>query len=260
MSTAELRDRLTKLLHDTPGACGLCVQVPDQPPLIEHNAGLRFPAASLIKLPIYYQYLLQCRSGELQPDAAVRLEKHHWVDGCGIMKEAEPGTKFRLGQIARYMLIHSDNVATNLMIDLLGIEPINATITRLGMAKSCLQRKMYDFESKAKGLDNWTTAGDVQTFLLGMLKPSPGDEQICAAVIETLKDQQINHKLPALLPKGAVLAHKTGELSGVEHNAGIIYGPEATVCVSALTMDLEENAHGVVFCQEVGRLVYSLIS
>jgi beta-lactamase class A len=256
MDTSKLRGELERLIANTCGTLGLCVQYGDQSPLIRHNAELRFPSASLIKLPIYYEYQRQCQQGRLDANSRISLEKRHWVDGSGIMKDAEPGSLFSLDEIARLMLTHSDNVATNLMIERVGLEGISRAISDLGMKGTALQRKMYDFEARDRGLDNWTTPGDVQGFLLRMLNPGRDEEEIVRATINTLKAQTVNHKLAGKLPKDVVMAHKTGELDRVQHNAGIIYAAGSTCCVTVMSMDLADNAAGVEFCQEVGRLVY----
>ncbi len=260
MDLQELKTRLARLIADTPATTGLCVQIEDDAPLIMHNAEMRFSAASLIKLPIAYKYHGKCLSGGLSSQSVFQLQKEHWVDGCGVLKDAAPGSEFNLDHIAHVMLTQSDNVATNILIDMLGLEPINRTIGDLGMHGTSLQRKMYDFEAKARGLDNWITPGDVQAFLLRLQNPRPHERKICAYIIQTLKDQQLNHKLPALLPPGTPVAHKTGELTGVEHNAGIIYGPKRTCCITAMTQGLEDNSRGVDFCRQAGRLVYAALA
>ena len=259
MDSLRLSERLEPLIADLPGRCGVCVQLLGEPPAFEHNRVERFSAASVIKLPIYYEYQRRCHQGDLSPTEEVILTPEHWVDGSGSLKEAAPGSSFSLDYLARVMLIHSDNVATNIMIERLGLEPINQSMRALGMCESALQRKMYDFQARERGLDNWITAGDAQSFFLRMLAPPDHEREVCSAVINTLKDQERNHKLPALLPPDTVVAHKTGELNGVEHDAGIIFGPFGACCVSVLTQHLEQNAAGVEFCRQVGREVYSCL-
>ena len=256
MNSYTLISQLEQLIEQTRATLGICVQLAGGPPLIRHNPDMVFPSASLIKLPIYYEYLRQCQRGRLDPNMSIIMQKELWVDGSGVIKNAPPGTVYSLHQAAGLMLTHSDNVATNLMIDMVGPEHISRAISHLGMGQTALRRKMYDFAARDRGLDNQTSPQDVQGFLLRMQQPGADEQEIAQGVIRILKAQSVNHKLPGLLPREVVMAHKTGELDRVQHDAGIIYAGGLACCVTFMSQDLPSNAAGAKICSQVGRLVY----
>ena len=159
------------------------------------------------------------------------------------------------------MIILSDNVATNILIDALGMAKINETIRQQGFSHTSLQRKMMDGKAKEQGLDNYTTAYDVKMLLMGLEQQastlSPASRQ---QFIDILKRQQCNNKLPKLLPADTSLAHKTGDLPQVEHDAGIMYIEDKPIVVVVLTKALVDNLDGVKFNNVIGKIVYDYFS
>ncbi|MFZ7125457.1 MAG: serine hydrolase [Desulfobacterales bacterium] len=224
-----------------------------------HNDRLRFPAASLIKLPIYYEYRTRVSRGDLDPAEKITLSKHSVVGGCGILKAEPPGSVHTLDRVAQLMIAASDNTAANILIDILGKDRINAAAATLGMKDTILQRKMMDFESRDAEKDNWTTPRDVFVFLDELLHPRHMSPDLGAEILSALKCQRIKTKLPAWLPPSAVAAHKTGELDGVEHDAGILFNADRCCTVVALTKDLKCNDDGIAFCRRIGHLVYEAV-
>ena len=104
-------------LQDLSGEAGICVDLGDDGPPLAHNASRPFPAASLIKLPIYLCYRLACQSGELNRSQAVTFTAEDMVEGCGRIQHAPPGSRFALETIAEWMLTVSDNTAANRLIE-----------------------------------------------------------------------------------------------------------------------------------------------
>lgn len=249
------RTEIAALIGQLEGIAGLYVQDARARLRLVHNEGRRFPAASLIKLPIYLEFLNGVRRGEVDPDARVTLRPPMVAGGSGVLQEAPPGSAHALHRIAELMITASDNTAANILIDLLGRERINAAARALGMQDTRLQRKMMDFDSRAAGRDNYTTPRDMHAFLDALLHPRVLPVDTAGKIIATLRQQALNTKLPAELPPEAVAAHKTGELDGVEHDAGLIFLGEQCCSVAVLTMDLRSNADGVSFCRKIGRLV-----
>jgi beta-lactamase class A len=256
----DFRRKIEALIEGLDGIAGLCVRDTRDRLRLAHNDGGLFPAASLIKLPIYFEYLNRVRQGSLDPKRCITLPAPSIVGGCGILKDAPPGTAHALERIATLMVTDSDNTAANILIDILGRERINAAARALGMKDTRLQRKMMDVESLAAGKDNYTTPRDVQAFLEALRRPGAMPPEAGREIMAVLRRQTLNTKLPALLPPAAVVAHKTGELAGVEHDAGLVFnGPDCCLVV-VLTRDLARNEDGVTFCRKIGRLVFDAIS
>jgi len=226
--------------------------------VVSVNEDVLFPAASLIKLPILWHVLCDVNEGRLALDNVFPLEGCRKVGGFGILKDLHDGLQLSLEDLVTVMIVLSDNTATNMLIDIAGMEAINGTIARLGMRRTALRRKMMDAEAKARGLDNVTSPGDVTLFFEHLLDGTGLSGELRNKMLDILKRQQCNNKFPAGLPEGTVLAHKTGDLPGTEHDAGVLFhrGEPAAILV-ALTKDLEQNQDGVRFCQRVAGAVFA---
>lgn len=248
------------MIEGLEGTAGVYVRdARDRIDLVHNGDGL-FPAASLIKLPVYFEYLDRVRQGGLDPAAVITIPQRSRVGGCGILKDAPPGASYTLERIATLMLTVSDNTAANILIDILGRARINAAARSLGMQDTVLQRHMMDFDSLAAGKDNFTTPRDVHAFLGELLHPRVMAPEIGRQIISVLRRQELNTKLPARLPPSAAVAHKTGEMDGVEHDAGLVFSAGNVCRVTVLTRDLSRNDDGVSLCRNIGRLVFDAIS
>jgi beta-lactamase class A len=164
-----------------------------------------------------------------------------------------------LRDLLTLMIIVSDNTATNLAIESLGMNRINALAKELGLTGTIFQRKMLDFEARARDLDNFTTAKDTARILETILDGSLTGPELKDKMMEILRNQQFNHKLPARFarttPGDPVLAHKTGELPGTEHDAGILETEKSPVIIVVLTNKLENNLAGQTAIARIGELI-----
>lgn len=233
---------------------GVYIQQGDAPDgFFEQNATKRFPSASIIKLFIL-QHLFEKDggTGELL-NKTLTLDRSRAVPG-GILHQASNGAAMRLEDIALLMLAVSDNTATNLLIDELGMDAINATIQRLGAKDTILGRKMLDSAARKAGRDNFTTAADTALVLKEIAK-NP-------RMLQMLSIQKNIAMLPALLPIDdpddiePVLAHKTGELDGLRHDAGVFFYDSKPVVAVVLTSGLPTPKTGQDFGAAIGKVVY----
>lgn len=221
----------------------------------EHNADKSFPSASIIKLFVLWELFDRVGRGDLKLSETITFDRDRAVDG-GILHKFSSGAILRLEDLAMLMLAVSDNTATNLLIDRLGIDKINATIQATGAKETILGRKMLDFEARKAGKDNFTSARDVGMILERILKGNP-------RMLEMLSVQKNISKLPALLPfedpddLEPILAHKTGELTGKSHDAGVFfYRTPRPVIAVVLTSDVPTLSEGCEFNARIGKIVY----
>ncbi len=226
------------------------------------NGGEVFPSASLIKLPVLWTLFMAAHSGKLSLDDTLMLKNKDKVDG-GILHKYREGALLRLEDLALLMISVSDNTAANLVIDRLGKDRINNEIKDLGLHKTILGRKMLDFEAKKEGKDNYTTPEDMASLLEIMLTSPKLPASLRERMLELMTLQKLNSKLPSLIPFNDVddiegfLAHKTGELPGSEHDAGIFFhGTETPVIVTILTKDLSSRMMGVELCSKIGLIIF----
>ena len=190
----------------------------------------RMRSASMIKVFILGQAMEEVKAGRMSLDETIVLQEDDKVGGAGILVGYDSGSALSVDTILRLMIIESDNTATNMMIDRLGFEAINDYIARNGYADSLLQRKMMDFEAVAAGRENYTSANDLGKFFTLLYNHQCVSRELDDVMLGYLKDQTDDECLPAANP-GSVVAHKTGELAGLIHDGGIVYGPQEYVIV-----------------------------
>jgi beta-lactamase class A len=239
------------------GRLALVVQPADSAaPLIDLDGGTVFSSASIIKLPILWCLFEQADRGALDPLAGWSLADADRVDGTGVLRFLQSGARLSLLDLATLMTVVSDNTATNALIDRLGVTTIQESIDRLGLTDTRLGRKMYDFEARARGLENLTTPRDVarllQRFYHGDGLSAASHER--AGTI--LRGQQLNAGLPARLPEEAVVAHKTGNLPGLLHDAGWIEHERGAAIVVAFTDRLANDGDGAAALAAIGEAVW----
>ncbi len=191
---------------------------------VELDADELFPAASVIKVPLLAALYAARDTGLVSLDEVRELRAEDVVGGSGVLLELHPGLPLTLEDLARLMIVVSDNTATNMLIDRLGVPFIEGFLESNGFRRIRLQRRLFDMEARAQGRDNLIAAGDVAELLCrlhaGDLPPlSPASCEECLSI---MRRQQHREKLPALLPSGAVVASKPGGLEDVTHDCGLV--------------------------------------
>jgi beta-lactamase class A len=176
--------------------------------------------------------------------------------GAGILKELRSGITMTVRELVTLMIILSDNTATNMLIDLIGMDAVNKTMTGLGLKSTVLRRRMMDFAAAQTGQENTTSAADL-TLLFTVINDSLGlPPAYGALMLDILTRQQVQDKLPFYLPPETVLAHKTGTLAGVEHDGGILFVPGGPYIICILTADLVTNVQGLQLVANIGKTIY----
>lgn len=196
----------------------------------------RVSSASLIKVPIMCEVLRQVMNGTLRLDQRLVVRSEDKVP-FSILNELDAGNSYSLKDIITLMIIQSDNTATNILIDLVGMDNINSFAKRLGLKNTILQRKMLDFKAREAGLDNFTSAEDMASIYENIYRGYMLNNYLCDLMMDILKKQLDNSMIPLFLPDSAFVAHKTGELSGITHDAGIVVDNNINYIVCALTWD-----------------------
>lgn len=223
---------------------------------IKINENRVFPSASTIKLAIMSELFSRVDKGELKLEDTIELKEEMKTGGDGILKELDDGHRFSLKEVMTLMIIVSDNMATNILIDLLGMDNINKTIKGLGLENTRLQRKMMDSQAAREGRENLITAEDAAHILELIYYGECVSREASDLMLEILKKQQVRGRLDLYLPEEVVIAHKTGDLDNLEHAAGIIYLPEGEYIICVLTNEVETNKDGREIIGEISRMVY----
>ncbi len=222
----------------------------------EQEPGRSFPSASVIKVPILAALHAAAEAGRLSWEERVTLAESAKVPGSGVLRELHAGLVLTLDDLARLMIVVSDNTATNLLIDRLGTEPVNRYLEEWSCSETRLGRRMYDFAARDRGLENRCAAGELTALLARMERGELVSADASAAMIAVLKRQAYVSKIPRLLPAETPVANKTGEITGVSHDIGIIYAPSGPIALSVLTEGARDRieAENVIGC--IARTLY----
>ena len=247
-STADLIRQLDGLVASFPGGAGIWVSDPNVPtPLFTHDPDEQVIAASLYKLGVLAEAERRVDAGQLHYNDQVVIQPED-VTADGSFEEA--GTQLTLDEALEAMITISDNGAALALWHILGGANVDVTLQKAGIG---------DFHvALDESEDHWATPRAIGMFftLLArrqLISPAASDRMLAR-----LERQQINNRLPAQLPAGVVVAHKTGNLVGATHDAGIIYTKSGPRVVVAMTWDaLDEDADN--FISSVGASVYSAI-
>lgn len=222
-----------------------------------------FPAASLAKVPILVELARRLEANPRSSERHLTWETRYsvtdaaCVPSSGVLADLSADLQPTLYDLAHLMITISDNTASNMLLDILGMEAINAAMHDLGLAHTRLERRFMDFKARQAGRDNRTSAADM-TRLLTLLATNqlPGTE----VMRKILLRQNENSLLSAYLPEDALFAHKTGALPGLLHDAGVLYRsqnhPHSLVIV-ALTAEQHDVPLTQLTLARVGRIVYN---
>lgn len=179
----------------------------------------KFRSASMIKVFILATAMELVKDGNLSLDQPMIIDAQNKVGGAGILAGYPTGSQLTMREVLQNMIIHSDNTATNMMIDLLGMNTVNEYLQMKGYTDTILQRKMMNFN----GRENYTSARDLGNFFLNIYKLQEVNSTYDQLMMEILKDQHDTECLNTACPD-KVIAHKTGALAGLFDDGGIIFG------------------------------------
>jgi beta-lactamase class A len=211
-------------------------------------------AASLIKLWVLVELMRRIDCGQAAYTDGVLVLPTDVVGGTGELQHETFPQVVTLFRLAQYMIKYSDNTATNVLIDYLGgFEPVNALIDSMNQRETVLGRKMLATPPP----ENFTSPDDVIS-LLGAV----WDRQVLRQVnrdlmLSFMLEQTLNGKIPAALPSGVPVAHKTGELPDVSHDVGYYLIPGTEIAVAFLTAGVETD--GAETVRQLARAVYDYI-
>jgi len=223
---------------------------------IDLRADERFPSASVIKIAILLELMARTDAGELDLHDRVTLKDSDRVPGSGVLQMLHEGMELTLEDLAHLMITISDNTASNMLIEILACDRINGTLEALGLRQTRLMRKFYDFEARDRGLDNWASPGELADLLVGIERRQVVSPDASERMLAVLRKQQLDNRIPKLLPADTAVAHKTGSITGVCHDAGIIYSPNGPLVLVVLTRDIDEAAAAEGGIRHIARLVY----
>ena len=231
----ELKKEIEKIISQVDGK--VCINFYD----LNKNDGFsingdeKVLSASMIKLLILAELMKKNSENKFSLSNTIMIENSMKTGGDGILKELNAGHHFTLKELANLMIIVSDNQATNILIDLLGMENINLLGKELGLKESFLGRKMMDTEARKNGYDNYTCADDISLLLKLIYQEKLVNKEASQLMLEILLKQQQGERLQRYLPTDIKIAHKCGDLDNLENDGGIIWLEEKVYILVVLT-------------------------
>jgi beta-lactamase class A len=234
------------------------------------HADTVFHAASTMKLPVMLELYRRVSAGGISLDQGLLVVNQFAsiVDGSPYAQDPGQdsdsslyklvGTRVTIRALIRLMITRSSNLATNTLIALAGPDQVNAMLRSLGVNTMNVLRGVEDLKAFDKGLNNTTTARDLATLLAAIETGRAADAAATRAMKEILLAQEFNNGIPAGLPSGTKVAHKTGDLTAHSHDAAIVYpeGRKPYVLV-VLTRGIQKPAESSQLIVDISRLVYA---
>jgi beta-lactamase class A len=234
-----LRTQIEKIEHDA-GAKAIAVALHDAESGFElhYKADRWFHAASTIKVPILLGVFAAIDRGELLPHSRVHVRNRFLsvVENVPFRVESGRdsnsavhnaiGKMMRVDELAYHMITTSSNLATNLLLSVMGTDAVNRALKELDVEDGIdLKRGVEDELAFEKGINNMVTADGLLRILVLLSEGKAFSPALSRRMMDILHGQEFNQGIPARLPKGARVAHKTGEISTVAHDAGVVYLP-----------------------------------
>jgi beta-lactamase class A len=289
---ADAQRELERLVAEVEGSVGVAawpVGKPDQ--AIGVNMDELYPTASTFKIPLIYALYQMTDRDEIDLSKRVTIEASDRVPGSGVLQDLDPGLSPTIRDLAVLMTVVSDNEATDLLYNIVGTARIHAALdglqltrTRVPMNTRALLfdyvgldannlehtydeaiRRMradeYNREGAAwsdkEGSGNDLTTPREMTALCDAIEQGIGlSSSSREGIIDIMKRQKFNERIPAGVPEKIEIAHKTGSIKGVRNDAGIVYAPESPYVIGVFSKNLADEKAGVACLAELSRVVW----
>ncbi|MFH1453063.1 MAG: serine hydrolase [Armatimonadota bacterium] len=234
----EFKKEVSTLIKGVKAKFGIAVTDLNKKNLFLYNADEVFPAASIIKIPILIELLCQVQKKKNNLKKRDTLKNSDKVGGSGVLQFMDNDLKPTVLDLAKLMIIISDNTATNMLIDILGMDAVNKMMRSLGIVKTVLGRKLH-IDPKALTSKNFATPRDIMILLEKIYDKNFMQPKYRDMALNILSEQQYNDKISADFPEDVKFAHKTGEINSVRSDAGIVLNKDNPFIIVVLTKNVE---------------------
>jgi|SRR5437868_1050080 len=212
------------------------------------------PTASVIKLPILVDAMEQVKAGKHKLSENITLQKDDIVQGSGILQFFDTPLVITLKDALTFMIVESDNTATNLVIDQIGIKNVNDHIASMGLKDTYLYKKVFKppvgpmpAEQKKFGLGK-TSAMEMAKVMESIVRCDLKDQVLCDDMLYMLRNQQYRNLVPHYIETSdtseglSLIANKTGSLDEVRNDVAVVYSKNGPIVISAFTYDNQDKS------------------
>ena len=272
MTMQQLHQAITTTLGKNEGVYAVAFKDLSSGATLEINGDTTFHAASTMKTPVLVEVYKQAARGtlSLSDSILVKNEFHSIVDSSTYSLNPDDdsekalytriGTKRTLYDLVYDMIIMSSNLATNIVIEHADAKKVTQTMRDLGARDIQVLRGVEDSKAYQKKLNNTTTAHDLLVIFDKIAIGQAVDSASSQAMLNILLDQKFNEVIPARLPKDVKVAHKTGNITGVQHDSGIVFLPDGRKYVLViLSKGIKEEKAAIASMAEVSEMIYQYV-
>ncbi len=270
---AELRERILEVTDEAEGHYAVAfIDLSDPETNLFINADEWFHAASTMKTPVMIEVYRQALEGEcdLEDKLLITNEFISIADGSTYSLSVDRdsgdalyehlGSELSIRELVYSMIVRSGNLATNIVIEHVGAENVNRTMSEMGAEGIRVLRGVEDMPAFRAGMNNEVTSRGLAVMYQRLAAGDILDESAREEIISVLKEQHFRDMIPARLPDDVQVAHKTGWITGVRHDSGIVYLPDGRAYVLViLSKDVPERVVGNETGAEISRLVYDFM-
>jgi beta-lactamase class A len=268
--TSALESELRGLIAASGAEAAVAFRTLDRRSEVLIEPDLRFHAASTMKVPVMIELFRQAASKSLSLDTplTIRNEFRSIVDGSTYALSAGAdsdklvyaaiGKTMTLRQLCELMITVSSNFAANLLIERVGVDNVRATVTRMGAGGMEVLRGVEDQKAFDKGLNNSTTARALLVLFETLARGQAVSRKADAEMVAILKRQMFNDGIPAGLPAGTAVAHKTGNITRIHHDAGIVFAKRPYVLV-VLVRGIQDPKQSGALIASVSKAVHASV-
>ncbi len=236
---------------------GLCAILPDGS-RVAHREHEVFKSASCIKIAIMIELFRRIDAGKLSLAHTYVLKESDKVPGSGVLQELHAGIELTLRDVCYLMMSISDNPATNILIDHVGLDAVNATMRELGLTESVLGRPMRGRPATSDEQENLATPAEFARLIESIMDGSAASAESCMAILDMLKLQSNDKRIGRFVPEGMEWGSKTGSYTTVVNDVGFVMTNDGPLIVSVFTEDVADVVTGEGIISEITRDLLSL--
>lgn len=222
----------------------------------EYNADRKFPSASLIKVPIMAAVFESIRAGRLSLDTQIKLTRGLRVGGSGSLKWVREGTSLSVMEIIYKMITESDNTATKMLIDSVGMDYLSGAFRAMGLEQTNITPEGMSLSSRPVRRENYTTAREMGGLMERIYAGKLVDREASEFMLDVLKHTKSRSRLRRGLPLGWEIGHKTGLLRKACHDVGVVFSPRGDFVIAVLTSEVPSYSSAKTFIARVAKLTY----